>query len=137
MKELSDDVWNDLAALYLAGEASPGTRVLLEQRGAQNAEFAARLGMARQFEFPAPDVPIDKEMEALKMTRQHVFLRTLFCAMAVAFTLIPFLFVFRGGEIVFFMWRDAAGAARGILSVGAAAWVAFYVMHRRVRSAGL
>ena len=43
---INDAVMNDLLTLYLAGEASPETRALVEAHARTNAAFAARLQAA-------------------------------------------------------------------------------------------
>ena len=95
---LTEDVMNDLLTIYLAGEASADTRALIEDRAARDAGFAARLAAARAVDVSAalPGSPSpDAELRALAQTRQAIFLRTLFFAAAVFFTLLPLSF--RGG----------------------------------------
>lgn len=136
--ELAADVMKDLMVVYLAGEASPATRALVEQYAASHPEFAALLqGSSAGLEIQIAEPKSDSEMRALKMTRQHVFLRSIFFGMGIAFTLMPFTIVFRHGEITFLLYRDVPGLGAAFMSIAAASWAACYVMHRAVRKAGL
>ncbi len=137
---LSEDVMNDLLTLYLAGEASADTRALIEDRARRDAGFAARLAAARTLDVGAalPGSPSpDAELQALTQTRQAIFLRTLFFAAAVFFTLLPLSF--RGGAngLEFLFLGRQPGIVWAFWSVAAASWTASFVMHREVRKAGL
>ena len=135
---LPEETWNDLASLYLAGEASEATRSLIQRRLSADAGFAGKLSAAEQSP-PLGSVPAvkpataDPAIAALRRTREYLLLRTIFLAMAIAFSLLPFTVVFRHGAVQFFLWRDLPGAAYGSLGVAAASWSAWYVMHRQVR----
>lgn len=136
--ELAPEVMQDLMIVYLGGEASPSTRTLVEQYAAAHPEYAALLkSSSAGLEIQAAEPKRDSEMQALKMTRQHVFLRSLFFGMGIAFTLMPFTIVSRNGEITFLLYRDAPGLGTAFWSIAAASWSACYVMHRAVRKAGL
>jgi hypothetical protein len=137
---LTEDVMNDLLTLYLAGEASADTRALVEDRARRDPGFAARLAAARAVDLgavlpggPAPDT----ELRALTRTRQAIFLRTLFFAAAVFFTLLPLSF--RGGAngLEFLFLGKQPGVVSAFWSVAAASWVACWLMHREMRKAGL
>jgi hypothetical protein len=137
---LTEDVMNDLLTLYLAGEASADTRALVEDRARRDPGFAARLAAARAVDLgaalpagPGPDV----ELRALTQTRQAIFLRMLFFASAVFFTLLPL--AFRGGAagVEFLFLGKQPGVVWAFWSVAAASWVACWVMNREVRKAGL
>jgi hypothetical protein len=132
-------VMNDLLAVYLAGAASPETRALVEQCAREDAEFAAAMRRAAELTIkpPAPPAP-DGELRSLKMTRQFVFLRSLFMGVAIFFTLLPFSFVFEPGKgLTWLVWDRSEGLGAAFLSVGAASWVAWWLMRREVRKAGL
>lgn len=135
---LPPDVMNDLLTLYLAGEASPATRALVESYARDNPGFArAMSAAASQITIPEVQPKENLEMTALKQVRQFLFLRSLFFGMGIAFTLIPFLFTFHNRTVPFFLLRDAPGIGFAALSLAVASWSAYYVMHRQVRKAGL
>ena len=136
---LSDDVYDDLLAVYLAGEASAGTRALIEARARDDAAFAARLEAARTVELPANGgVPgADLELSALRRTRQYIRLRTTFLAAAVLFTLLPLVFAFDSDGIRFLILGHYEGLALAFWSLAVASWAACWTMHRAVRRAGV
>ncbi len=144
---VTDDVLNDLLTLYLAGEASADTRALIEERARREPAFAAKLHAAREVDQAAARAidqpgalaspPSDLELKALKQTRQAIFFRSLFWGIALFFTLLPlaihgdadgaaFVFIGRHPRLVLAFW-----------GVAAASWIAYYVMNRDVRKAGL
>jgi anti-sigma factor RsiW len=138
---VTDDVLNDLLTLYLAGEASADTRALIEERARREPAFAAKLEAARKVDLaaalPGPP-PQDMELRALKQTRQAIFLRTLFWAAGLFFTLLPL--TFQGGEgrgVEFVFLGKHPGVVWAFWGTAAASWVAYYVMNREVKRAGL
>ena len=132
------DVMKDLMVVYLSGEASPDTRRLVEEYAIAHPDYAEllkRSGAAALGEAGPP--PASVEMNALRLTRQFILLRSLFFGMGIAFTLAPFTFAFKEGNVTFFLWRDVPGLGTAFASIAVASWVACYVMHRAVRKAGL
>jgi anti-sigma factor RsiW len=144
---VTDDVLHDLLTLYLAGEASADTRALIEERARREPTFAAKVTAAREADQAAARAielptglatpPQDAELRALTQTRQAIFLRTLFFAGAVFFTLLPL--AFRGGAngLEFLFLGKQPGVVWAFWSVAAASWTACFVMHRQVGKAGL
>lgn len=133
------EVMNDLLTLYLAGEASPETRRLVDDYARHHPDFAQALAAAHQLELPAADPPPREktELTTLRLVRQYIFLRSLFFGMGLAFTLVAFTLVFHNGNITFFLLRDEPGLGYSALSIAAASWSAWYVMRRQVQKAGL
>lgn len=117
------EVMNDLLTLYLAGEASPETRRLVEDHARDHPDFAQSLAAAHRLELPAVEAPPTREkteLATLRLVRQYIFLRCLFFGMGLAFTLISFIFVFHNGHITFFLLRDEPGLGYSALSLAAA-----------------
>ena len=138
MTEPTFDVMKDLMVVYIGGEASEDTRRLVEAYARAHPDYAELLERSGSVGLgSAVRAPGDVEMKALRMTRQHIFLRSLFFGMAIAFTLTPFTFVFKDGTLTFFLWRDVPGLGTAFASIAVASWVACYVMHRAVRKVGL
>lgn len=137
---VTDDVLNDLLTLYLAGEASADTRALIEDRARREPAFAASLAAARAVDVSAalPAAPPgDLELKTLKQTRQALFLRTLFWATGLFFTLLP-LTVYGDGDSAGFVFLGRhPGLVWAFWSTAAASWVAYYVMKRALRHTGL
>jgi hypothetical protein len=138
--KLPREVRNDLLTLYLAGEASAETRALVEEWAREDQEFAAAIEAAARLDVGhAPVKPAaDLEIRSLKMTREFVRLRSVFMAMAIFFSLLPFSFAF-GGEAGFrwLVWDTSPGLGVASVSLAVASWVAWYVMNQRVKRAGL
>lgn len=137
--DVRKDVLEDLAALYLAGEATAGTRRLLEDYARQHPEFNHRLRGATQWAAPQPPAPAaaDAEAQALRRTREAIRLRTLFTAMGIAFTLLPLSFTFHGNQVKMLFFPEQTGLIASFWSVAAASWVAMYVMTRAIGRRGL
>jgi hypothetical protein len=137
---VTDDVLNDLLTLYLAGEASADTRALIEERARREPAFAAKLEAARTVDLAAAlpaALPQDMELRALTQTRQAIFLSKLFWAAGLFFSLLPL--TLRGGDggMEFVFLGKHPGVVWAFWSVAAASWVAYYVMNREVKRAGL
>lgn len=134
---LSREVMDDLLTLYLAGEASAETRLLVEEYARENPHFAKAMAGARELELPSMPAAPQKELKTLGLVRQYIFLRSLFVGMGIAFTMIPFTFVFHNRRLTFLMLRDEPGLAYAALSLAAASWIACWVMNREIHKAGL
>ena len=154
---VTDDVLNDLLTLYLAGEASADTRALIEERARREPSFAAKMAAAREVDRAAARAidlpamlatpPSDVEVRALRQTRQAIFLRTLFFAGGLVFTLLPLVFV-KGVRVLpgfpgdgdhaeFLILGRYSGLVWAFWSIAAACWIACWVMNRGVRKSGL
>ncbi|MBL0157939.1 MAG: hypothetical protein IPP47_12680 [Bryobacterales bacterium] len=140
MTTLPPEVMDDLLTLYLAGEASPASRQLVDEYARTHVEFAAALRSANELELPAsPARPApDLELAALKKTREYFRLRSIFMGAGIFFSLLPFSFRAGAGG---FEWLVIGYANNGIVwasaSLAAANWVACWLMDREVRKAGL
>jgi hypothetical protein len=138
--KMTDDVMNDLLTLYLAGEASADTRALVESHARQNAAFRSRVeaaGALSPIRMPHNGPPGDLELRTLNSTRKFIFLRTLFSAGAIFFTLLPLVFTFDARGVEFLVLGRHDGLVWSFWSIAAAAWAAWYAMHRQVRRVGL
>lgn len=137
---IAEEVMSDLLTLYLAGEASPETRTLVEAYARERPAFAAKMKAAGALSLP--DVPEnaparDLELRALAQTRQFILLRTLFVAGGILFTLLPLVFAVDESGVQFLVLGRYPGLVWSFWSVALAWWVACYVMHRQVRPSGL
>jgi len=132
------DILEDLMALYAAGEASVGTKRLVEAYAREHPEIAERLKAAAGLGVPLPPVAVDPDVgvRTLKQTRQFITLRTLFSAMGIAFTLLPLTFTFDQNGVRLFL-HDQTGLVSSFWSVAAASWVATWMMHREIRRTGI
>lgn len=137
---VTDDVMNDLLTMYLAGEASADTRALIESHAREDAAFASKLeaaGGLLPIKMPHSGPPHDLELRTLAETRRFIFLRTVFWAGGIFFTLLPLVFTFDARGVEFLVLGRHDGLMWSFWILAAGAWVACYVMHRQVRRVGL
>ena len=137
---LSDDVLNDLLTIYLSGEASAGTKALIESHARQNPALASQIAAARTWSLndSTEGVPArDLELRTLTKTRKFILLRTVFFASGILFTLLPLLFAFDERGVHFLVLGRYPGLVRSFWTVAVASWIACVVMHRQVQDTGL
>ena len=137
---ITNDVITDLLPLYLAGEASPGTRQLLEDYLREHPEFAstvrdaaarsAALLNAAERSAPTPD----REKVTLERVRRFNRRRTVLLAMAIAFALTIFAFSFEGSHIRYVVVRDSPVQALLLLIAAFICAAAYVRMGRRLRT---
>jgi hypothetical protein len=133
------DVMEDLSALYLSGEATAGTKAVVEAQARADSAFAERLKAAGGMGLPLPPAVAgaDAELRTLRETRQFLALRTIFTGMGIAFTLLPLTFTFDGNGAKMLFLHDQPGLVYSFWSLAAASWVATWVMHRAIGRKGL
>ncbi len=136
------DVIQDLLPLYLAGEASPATRKLVEEHLAANPELARLAqaagdpdlaGMARPTALPEPS----GQKSALDATRRLLRRRSWLMGGAIFTTLLPFSIHGDESGIRFFLLRDAPQSAALSFAAAALLWFAYWRVSRRLRVTGL
>jgi anti-sigma factor RsiW len=136
---ITNDVIADLLPLYLAGEASPGTRRLLEDYLHEHPEFAATVRAAADrsaallqgTESGAP-VP-DQETVTLERVRRFNHRRTLLLALAIGTLLTSLAFSFDGNRIQWFMLRDSPLQALLLMVAAFGCAVGYLRMGQRLR----
>ena len=142
--EITRNIVQDLLPLYLAGEASPETRVLVEEFLARDPALAAEA--ARQKSGSVEKIltggtimplPQDREAETLARTRARLQRTAWILALAIAFTLVPFSFTFDNGHITWMMVRDVPRMAFAYWAAAAGSWIAYFIKRHRLRSSGL
>ncbi len=136
---LPRELMNDLISVYLAGEASPATRRAVEEYASEHPDYAESLRAAASPDLPKPadGPPPDLEISALRRTRRFVLLRSIFLASGVFFSLTPFLAHFGSNGWEWLLIGKEPGLIWASASLGAASWVAWWMMQREVRRAGL
>jgi anti-sigma factor RsiW len=138
---ITPDVIRDLLPLYLAGEASPGTRALLEEYLRDNPAFAAEVrehaersqGLLAE-SAASVAAPPDHERATLERVRRFNRHRALVLAVALACTMMPFSFAFVGDEIRWTMLGDNPRLAGFLWIAALGCWLVHYVMGRRLRT---
>jgi hypothetical protein len=135
------DVILDLLPLYVAGETSPATRLLVEEYLAGNPEFARRIRSHWESDLArgrAAELPPELELKSLRRTRRFLVAQKWLLGFAIGFTgtLLSFEFGIDHGRIArlhLLIWDHPAQF--GICAVLAAAcWIGHAVLRRRLRS---
>jgi hypothetical protein len=134
------DVITDLLPLYLAGEASPGTRALLEQYLRENPEFASTVreaterGTALLESSPSALPSVDREKATLERVRQFNRRRTLLLALTFGLALTMFAFSFEGNRIQWVMLRDNPLQALFLMVAAFGCLVSYLALGRRIQA---
>jgi anti-sigma factor RsiW len=134
------DVVKDLLTVYLAGEASTDTRVLVEEYLAGDPALAREVEAARAADFrPTTTLPVEPTQEklALDRTRQLLRNRTSTLVIAVLFTVLPLSFTFDGTGVRFLLIRDAPTVGVAWWATAAVMWAWHLRIRRRLRVSGL
>ena len=135
--KITDAVIQDLLPLYLANEASPDTRSLVDEYLRTHPEMAARAAKVELPDLPRLSMPAQGERDALRHTQRMLRGRSFALGFALAFTLLPLSFGNfdeRGIHMIF--WPDHAGFAMVSLVVGALCWFQYFRLDRRLRPKG-
>ena len=140
---VSRDVILDLLPVYLAGEASPATRALVDEYLQQDPELGRRLRLqwAETLKQTEPaGLPPEIELRSLKRTRRLlVWQRTLF-GFALFFLALGASFEFstRNGRVqeMHMLVRDYPLPFGVALACSLTCGTAYLAVRRRVRSAG-
>lgn len=133
-RESVAEVLDDLLVLYLAGEASPASRRLVESYAAENKSFAARLAKGGADSGVTLPSGRDNAMEVLRETRKYMKLQKVLFGLGIFFCMLPLTIVVRHGEVVFFLLRDAPVEAGASFMIGAGAWGSYWALQRKMRT---
>lgn len=129
--QLPADVLNDLITLYAAGEASPGTRAIVEAALKADPSLASRLD-APLPAAPAVTAPVDPCLKSLRAAKRMHLVRMFLLGFGLVTLLVPLHPMF---------WTRGDRAGRTFIavseSVSATAWGLFVVYSQRIRRTGL
>ncbi|MBM4026320.1 MAG: hypothetical protein FJ280_13100 [Planctomycetes bacterium] len=137
--KITDDVIRDLLPLYHAGEVRADTRALVEAWLQEHPALAEEALRESAWSLPViTRTGADaEEREALRRTKALLARRSWALGIAIFFTALPLSF--GGGDRTgfhWFFWPDHALAASLSLALGAVAWIAYAINHRRLRPKG-
>lgn len=151
--KITRDVITDLLPVYLAGEASPDTRDLVETFLKGDPEFAK---LVEEQEAPLPEsqmqIPKETEMQTLTATRTLLRKRSIFLGIAIFFTCFAFAFTFdRSGlhwlwtqspvsaliNLVFGAWTDASITGLVNLAISMYFWIRYFQTDRKLKGSDL
>jgi anti-sigma factor RsiW len=138
---LHADVLRDLVSIYLAGEASPATRELVEREITHDAELA-RLVAAASKEgalHAAASVPPRPEAakRALDTTRRLLRRRSWLLAGGILTSLLPLTSAGDSDGVHFFLLRDEPAMAAVSWVAAAVFWTLYARLSTRLRVTGL
>jgi anti-sigma factor RsiW len=122
----------DLLPLYLAGEASPASRALVEEYLRQDPELAERIRIlgTEGFAPSAPaDLPPDLELKSLRRTRRLLGVQRWLFGLGIAFVVLPMSMRFdlEGWRVTRFRFlvSDYPQLLGPMLALGIACWIAY------------
>ena len=135
------DVILDLLPVYLAGEASPATRALIEEYMEQDPELAQRLRVqwTDNLDKIAPSaLPPDLELRSLRRTRALIGWQRWLFGFGIAFTAISLTceFSFEGASFkeFHFLIRDFPAQFGSFAVLAIACWIGYYSLLRHLRT---
>ena len=127
-----------------SGEASPDTRVLVEEYMKQDEDLARRIRLqwTESLAKAAPAaLPPELELRSLSRTRSLLGLQRWLFGFAITFSALSLTseIQFEGGGVkeFHFLIRDFPAQFGTCLLLGLACWVAYYLIRRRLRVTGL
>jgi anti-sigma factor RsiW len=133
----------DLLPLYIDGEASPASRLLVEEHLKHDPDLAERIRIlgAEGFAPKAPsDLPPDLELQSLRRTRRLLGMQRWLFGLGITFLVLPLgmQFDFRNGQLADFHFLVAGYPFLfgPMLLVGLACWIAYFSLRRRLRASG-
>jgi hypothetical protein len=131
----------DLLPIYLAGEASPATRALIEEYLEQDKELAQRIRVqwADNLEKITPAaLPPDLELRSLRRTRAIIGWQKWLFGFGISFTAIALTsqISFEDGRIksFHFLIRDFPAQFGSFALLAIACWCGYYAIRRRLRT---
>ena len=138
---VTQEVILDLLPLYLAGEASPATRALVEEYLQRDPELAQRirLNWAENFSKALPTVlPPDLELRSLRRTRRLLSGQRWLFGFGITFTslALSLRFAWRDGhfEEVRLLAFDYPRELGVLLGLALACWTGYFLLRRRLRT---
>jgi hypothetical protein len=138
------DVILDLLPLYLEGDASPATRALVEEYAQQDAELAQHIRLQRTDNLArdAPSAPPpDLELRSLRRTRHFLALQRWLFGFGIFFVAVSLSneSSFEGAHLkeFHFLLRDYPVEFGICALLGAACWIAYFSIRRRLRTTAM
>ena len=134
----------DLLPVYLAGEASPATRTLVEEHMKHDAELAQRVRLLLADNFAKaepPALPPELELRSLRRTRSLLGWQRWLLGLGIFFSAMSLSneFSFEGGRLkeFHFLLRDYPAEFGICLTLGLACWIAYFSIRRRLRTSAM
>lgn len=133
---ITRDVVKDLLTIYLAGEATPDTRALVEEWLKTDPDLARQVEQARRTALPEVTLPPPTlEKRALDRTRRRWHLRSIVLGVAIYVSTLPLTVTFNSSGFQGLLIKD--WWERVVLMVLAAAlWWVYFGLARRWQATG-
>ena len=127
------DIVLDLLPLYFSDEASPASRALVDAYFAAHPSFERSMRASQQ---ARPDLPpqgaVGQGGAVVNRVRQLLRKRATMQGLAIAFTLMPFTFVFEHDQLRWMLLRDAPASAMAFWVAAVGFWFAFGMVNRQL-----
>jgi len=135
--KITREVITDLLPVYLSGEASTDTRLLVEEFLKQNPEFAKLIG-GNGAVLPEGQINIskDNEMDTLNKTSKLLRKRSTYLAFTILFLLLPLSFNF-DSQGIHWMWADTPVNVVIFLVFGLIFGVQYWRISRKLKGTDL
>ena len=127
--QLSEDIIVDLLPSYFAGEASPATRVIVDDYFHAHPRFAHAMRASQQVGLPHDPVT-DSGKEVMQAVRRRLKSRAMLLALALFCSVSPFTFIIQEGVLTYAMWRDSPVGALCYTTLAVFAWGALWKVDR-------
>jgi len=140
--EITRDIILDLLPVYLAGEASPATRTLVEEFIQHDADLAQRLRELSEQNLAALHAtsrpPPELELKSLRRTRALIGWQRWLFGLAIGFTIpvLSFEIDIENGQLreFHFLLHNHPLIFGTALVLGAACWLGYYRIRRQMRA---
>jgi hypothetical protein len=130
----------DLLPVYLAGEASPATRALVDEYLQQDSELAQRVRTSTVENLSAiAQAPLssDIELRSLRRARALIGWQKWLFGLGITFTALSLSneFSFEGGHFreFHFLIRDYPAQFGSFAALALLCWISYYAIRRRLR----
>jgi len=129
----------DLLPIYLAGEASPATRALVEEFLVQDSELAQSVRSQQtdnSLRMVLPELPPELELKSLHRTRYLLGWQRWLFGLGIGFSAVSLTseFSFKEGRLreFHFLIRDYPSVFGTCVVIGLACWIAYFCIRRRL-----
>lgn len=128
----------DLVPLYLSGEASQATKLLVEEYAQQHSDIADLISKTSVDLFAEREeysLPKELEMKSMERTKSLLRIRSIILGVSMFLSLLP-LSIRGGSEGVRWLWSGAESYALAVGALAALAWFSYAIVHRKLRASG-
>jgi hypothetical protein len=140
--QVTREVILDLIPVYLAGEASPATRALIDEYLREDPELAQRvraLSANNLTPIAQPQLSSDIELRALRRARALIGWQKWLFSLGITFTALSFSneFSIKNGHLreFHFLIRDYPNPFGVFAALALICWISYYAIRRRLRIA--